>query len=251
MNDFHPCKFRAPMDALLKPLQKGVVPLGQGLTPTSTGPQRGQRWHTPASELWCSRHILLCAVLHTSFFPPVSFPFGFIYKWTVSTFRPPSCSMAQEMIGREGISLQNCLLTLLPVSWEEQSYVCNTWRYTCHSFHSANRRITYISKAWVKPVLLHLIIRCTLFNGEHAAGSHLLSCGSLFYVVVWVFVSCFGLNWEWFNEMAAVRRSRPGLLPATHHTLPSASLLPALTLIRLSTIPFTLSSRQKTIRFLG
>jgi len=31
--------------------------------------------------------------------------------------------------------------------------------------------------------------------------------------------------------MAAVRRSHPGLLPATHHTFSSASLLPALTLI--------------------
>lgn len=106
--------------------------------------------------------------------------------------------MAQEMTGREGISLQNCLLTLLPVPWEEQGYVCDPWRYSCRSFHSANRRITYLSKAYVKPVPLHLIIRCTLFNGEHAAGSHLLSCGSLFLCCcLGFFFPHFGLNWEW------------------------------------------------------
>lgn len=51
--------------------------------------------------------------------------------------------------------------------------------------------------------------------------------------------------------MAAVRESCPGLLPATHHT---ASLLPTLRLVGpLSNpgIPFTLSSREKTICFLG
>jgi len=99
MNAFNPCKFGAPMDALLKHLQKAVVPLGQGLTPTSTGPQRGWRQHTPAPELWRCRHILLCAVLHTSSFPTVTFPFGFIFKWTVSAFRPPTCPAAWEITG--------------------------------------------------------------------------------------------------------------------------------------------------------
>lgn len=119
------------------------------------------------------------------------------------------------------------LLVLLPVSGEEQGYVCRTWYYSCRSFHSASR-ITYLSKERVKPVPLHLIIRCTLMESMQLVPI----CGSLFYVVVWGFFLLLWVKLRMsFHAVAAVRRSCPDLLPVTCHTLPSTSLFPALRLV--------------------
>lgn len=87
--------------------RRWVVPLWKGLTSTSRYPQRVQRWHTADPELWYSRHVLFCAMLHTTFFPPVSF--SFLALFSNELYLPLRLQAIQwEMRGREEISLQNC-----------------------------------------------------------------------------------------------------------------------------------------------
>lgn len=150
------------------------------------------------------------------------FPFGLIFKWAISAFGSSRHPIAQGLIGRKVLSFQNCLLSLLPVFWEEQSYACTKWCYSRRSFPSSNQMVTYLSKVCIKPVLLHLMMRWTLFNRVYSWFPFAQLWLSFFYAVYFPSLGWIENKLLWNG---CSQKEPPWPPPSRrHHTSSSASL---------------------------